>query len=238
MKPCSTPHTRAKTDFTPWPQARPVLFHTVAHTVPLTATSYCRPLKSYLLPEARFGYHLLPEASSNFTHTDVVSLPCPSPWNHTGSLPGASLQRPPQCPPHSTSSGSVKLREADEAQKSCPCSWGARGPYLGSEHVKDAVDGPPQQQPPDQEAGQHHVGKEGAEIHHLQERTGTHCGPEPLLQLASASLLAAGVHAPPLMAAESRAPGPLGTGPNPLHVWHRAKAEAATQTSWSQHGCA
>lgn len=45
-------------------------------------------------------------------------------------------------------------------------------PYLGREHVQDAIDGPSKQQPPDQEAGQHHVGEEGAEIHHLQRGQG------------------------------------------------------------------
>lgn len=41
-------------------------------------------------------------------------------------------------------------------------------PYLGGEHVQDAVHRPSQQQPADQEAGQDHVGEEGAEVHHLQ----------------------------------------------------------------------
>lgn len=49
-------------------------------------------------------------------------------------------------------------------------------PYLGGEHVQNAIDGPSQQQPPDQEAGEHHVGEEGAEVHHLQRGQGPTVG--------------------------------------------------------------
>ena len=57
--------------------------------------------------------------------------------------------------------------------------------YLGGEHVQDAVDGASQQQPPNQEAGQHHVGEEGAEIHHLQRRQGPTMGQGPPPSAAS-----------------------------------------------------
>ena len=43
--------------------------------------------------------------------------------------------------------------------------------YLGGEHVTDSVPGTLEQQGPDQEADQHHVGEERAEVHHLQPIT-------------------------------------------------------------------
>lgn len=91
------------------------------------------------------------------------------------------------------------------------CSPGARDPYLGREHVEDAVNGPSQQQPPDQEAGQHHVGEEGAEIHHLRKGQGPTVWQSPPAA-GTPSLLPAGVHKPPRMAAESGALGPLAWG--------------------------
>lgn len=41
--------------------------------------------------------------------------------------------------------------------------------YLGCEHVSNPVDGALQQQSSNQEADQDKVGKQGAEVHHLQE---------------------------------------------------------------------
>lgn len=75
----------------------------------------------------------------------------------------------------------VNAHEADQARWICqgsppppppPCLAHVEttDPYLRSEHVQDAINRPSQQQPPNQEAGQHHVGEEGAEIHDLQRR--------------------------------------------------------------------
>lgn len=47
--------------------------------------------------------------------------------------------------------------------------------------MQDAIHCPSKQQPPDQEAGQHHIREEGAEIHYLQRRQRPLSG-QPLLQ--------------------------------------------------------
>lgn len=42
--------------------------------------------------------------------------------------------------------------------------------HLGREHVANPVEGALEQESPHQEADQHHVGEQGAEVHHLQAR--------------------------------------------------------------------
>lgn len=49
--------------------------------------------------------------------------------------------------------------------------------------MQDAINCPSKQQSPDQEAGQHHIGEEGAEIHYLQGRQRP-LSRQPLLQQA------------------------------------------------------
>lgn len=44
--------------------------------------------------------------------------------------------------------------------------------HLGREHVRDAVDGPFEQQTSHQKAEEHHIGEEGAEVHHLRQTDG------------------------------------------------------------------
>lgn len=88
-------------------------------------------------------------------------------------LSWASLKHKAQKTPVKQLDLGVKLCAAEQAQWSCqgsPHHVDTTEPYLRSEHVQDAVNRPSQQQPPNQEAGQHHVGEEGAEIHYLQGR--------------------------------------------------------------------
>lgn len=108
--------------------------------------------------------HLLAEAS-DFTQISVMSLflgPC-------GQGPCSLQYIPPGL-------AQQVLREL-----CCMGCWRGGHPdtYLGREHVQDAIDGPSKQQSPDQEAGQHHVGEEGAEIHHLWRRQGPTVGQGP-----------------------------------------------------------
>lgn len=61
-------------------------------------------------------------------------------------------------------------------------------PHLGGEHDADAISRPIQQEPPDQEAEQHHIREERAEVQHLQKKMkwGFTCGPpsqDPTLPL-------------------------------------------------------
>lgn len=45
------------------------------------------------------------------------------------------------------------------------------GTYLGVEHVGDSLEGSLQQESSHKEADEHHVGKDGGEIHHLKTKT-------------------------------------------------------------------
>lgn len=104
-------------------------------------------------------------------------------------LSWASLKHKAQKTPVKQLDLGVKLCAAEQAQWSCqgspPPHVDTTEPYLRSEHVQDAVNRPSQQQPPNQEAGQHHIGEEGAEIHYLQGRQRSPPRQaEPLLQPA------------------------------------------------------
>lgn len=123
---------------------------------------------------------------------------------------------------------------AEQAQGSCQGSphVDTAEPYLRSEHVQDAVNRPSQQQPPNQEAGQHHVGEEGAEIHYLQRGQRPPVRQSPFYSRHPPSLLTAGAQEPPLISgSRTRSLEPPGTEPNPPSIWPRQE-QNKLESAW------